>query len=133
MQFEFLIPKRPVSGQTRNRANLQVWKHYIHGEAAKLWTGTLLSGIDIRLLLVYLCDEDPVDTDNIIKPIQDALIGLVYEDDLLVADVEAHRRPLTGTFDITRVPLLLMNGLTLGKECVFVRVSEASKKLEDYL
>ena len=39
----------------------------------KTWNGqTVLEG-DLHLTLVYLCDESPPDTDNIVKPIQDAL------------------------------------------------------------
>jgi crossover junction endodeoxyribonuclease RusA len=114
MYFDFLIPKRPVSLQTRKTANLQAWKQYL------------------QLTLIYLYNSDPVDTDNIIKPIQDALIGLVYDDDLLITDVDAHRRSLSGTFDLTLCPILLVQGITSGIECVYVRVAE-SKPLEDYL
>lgn len=132
MHFDFLIPKRPVSLQTRNRANLQAWKNYVHAEAARTWLGEIYSGKDIQLTLIYLYDSDPVDTDNIVKPIQDALIGLVYEDDSFVADVESHRRPLSGTFDLTRCPGALIQGIISGEECVYVRVVE-SQPLEDYL
>ncbi len=132
MYFDFFIPKRPVSLQTRKTANLQAWKQYVRDEAAKTWTGQIFSGQDLQLTLIYLYNSDPVDTDNIIKPIQDALIGLVYDDDLLITDVDAHRRSLSGTFDLTLSPILLVQGITLGIECVYVRVSE-SKPLEDYL
>lgn len=131
MEFEFLIPRRPVSLQTKNRANLQAWKTYVRSEAAKTWSGPPYS-IDIELLLVYLYDTDPVDTDNIIKPIQDALVGLVYDEDNLITDVQSHRRPLTGTFDLTKCPLLLIQGILSGNECVYVRVSVA-RTLETYL
>ena len=132
MYFDFLIPKRPVSLQTRKTVNLQAWKQYVRGEASKTWTGQILSGQDLHLTLIYLYNSDPVDTDNIIKPIQDALIGLIYDDDLLITDVDAHRRPLFGTFDLTLCPILLVQGITSGIECVYVRVDK-SKPLEDYL
>jgi crossover junction endodeoxyribonuclease RusA len=132
MYFDFLIPKRPVSLQTRNRNNLQAWRKYVQTEAAKTWQGEPYSGTDIQLTLVYLYDRDPVDIDNIVKPIQDALIGLVYDDDLLVTDVESHRRLLTGTFDLTRCPDALIEGIVLSIECVYVRVC-APRSLEDYL
>ncbi|NJL88824.1 MAG: RusA family crossover junction endodeoxyribonuclease [Coleofasciculaceae cyanobacterium SM2_1_6] len=132
MHFDFLIPKRPVSLQTRKTANLQSWKQYVRSEAAKTWKGQIFSGKDIQLTLIYLCNSDPVDTDNIIKPIQDALIGLIYDDDLLIADIDSHRRSLSGTFDLTLCPILLVQGITSGLECVYVRVAE-SKSLEDYL
>ncbi|AFZ07665.1 endodeoxyribonuclease RusA [Oscillatoria nigro-viridis PCC 7112] len=131
MQFEFLIPKRPVSLQTRQRSKLQDWQAFVRTEASKTWVGTPYSG-NVHLTLVYLYDTDPVDTDNIIKPIQDALIGLVYEDDSLVTDVESHRRSLSGTFDVALCPLLLLHGIISGRECVYVRICQA-KALESYL
>ena len=131
MQFDFLIPKRPVSLQTRQRSKLQNWQAFVRAEASKTWVGTPYSG-NVHLTLVYLYDADPVDTDNIIKPIQDALIGLVYEDDSLVTDVESHRRSLSDTFDVALCPLLLVRGIISGIECVYVRINSA-KALESYL
>ena len=81
---------------------------------------------------MYLCDDSPPDTDNIIKPIQDALVGLIYEDDSLIADVDSHRRFLSDPLDLTSLPSLLVDGALIGKECVYVRVSR-SKSLESYL
>jgi len=131
MQFDFLIPKRPVSLQTRQRSKLQNWQAFVRAEASKTWVGTPYSG-NVHLTLVYLYDTDPVDTDNIIKPIQDALIGLIYEDDSLVTDVESHRRSLSDTFDVALCPLLLVCGIISGIECVYVRINSA-KALESYL
>jgi crossover junction endodeoxyribonuclease RusA len=132
VSFEFLIPKRPVSLQTRNRANLQLWKDYVYTEAAKTWKDKVYSGINLHLTLVYLYNQDPVDTDNIVKPIQDALVGLIYDDDAFVSDVESHRRSLSGTFDLTKCSALLIQAILSGNECVYVRVQEAVA-LEDYL
>jgi len=131
MQFEFLIPKRPVSLQTRQRSKLQDWQAFVRAEASKTWVGTPYSG-NVHLTLIYLYDTDPVDTDNIIKPIQDALIGLVYEDDSLVTDVESHRRSLSDSFDVALCPSLLLRGIRSGSECVYVRINSA-KALESYL
>lgn len=131
MQFEFLIPKRPVSLQTRQRSKLQNWQAFVRAEASKTWVGTPYSG-NVHLTLVYLYDTDPVDTDNIIKPIQDGLIGLVYDDDSLVTDVDAHRRSLSDTFEVALCPLLLLRGIRSGSECVYVRIGSA-KALESYL
>jgi crossover junction endodeoxyribonuclease RusA len=132
MLFEFVIPKRPVSSQTKNRGNLQKWKKYVCEEAKKSWIGIPFNDNDLHLTLVCLCDEDPVDVDNIIKPIQDALIGTVYDDDLIITDVESHRRPFTGVFDVTKYSVALLNGILLSTECVYVRISD-SKPLESYL
>ena len=129
--FEFLIQRRPLSLQAK-RPKLQAWKQFVRSEAAKVWSSPVVQVGDLQLTLVYLCDQSPPDTDNIVKPIQDALIGLVFTDDSLIADVESHRRFLVGTFDLTYLPPLLILGIASQQECVYVKVSN-SRPLEDYL
>lgn len=131
MLFEFLIPRRPLSIQAKHK-NKQDWQKFVHTEAAKTWISIAPFTGDLHLTLVYLFDTNPADIDNIIKHIQDALIGLVYADDSFITDVEAHKRSLFGTFDITRCPEELIKGIESGKECVYVRITTA-KGLEDYL
>ncbi len=106
----------------------------MRGEAAKLWVnGTPPVSLPaLRFTIVYLCDESPADIDNIIKPIQDALVGLVFEDDFLVSDVDSHRRFLDEPIDVTNLPPLLQSGVAAGSECVYVRVSDA-QGLRSYL
>jgi crossover junction endodeoxyribonuclease RusA len=131
--FEMLIPKRPVSHQAKSRENLQAWKNYIYGRARSGWSGgTPYENPGLRLTLVYFCDADPADIDNIIKSIQDALVGVVYADDLLISDVDSHRRYIEDEIDLTHLPPLLMSGALLGEECVYVRVGLA-ENLEAYL
>ena len=131
--FELLIRKRPVSNQTRNKINRREWIRLVNEEAQKVWTGSSpIKDANLQLTLIYLCGDNPPDTDNIIKPIQDALNNLVYEDDRLVSDVESHRRFLSEPIDMTNLPLLLRKGVIIGKECVYVKVSE-SQPLEKYL
>ncbi|MDJ0846100.1 RusA family crossover junction endodeoxyribonuclease [Crocosphaera sp.] len=133
MIFEFLITQRPRSLQGK-RSSLRTWKNTVKTEAQKIWTGTLLSeDLELHLTLVYLYDRDPVDIDNIIKPIQDALVGLIYQDDQQIKDVQAHRRPLLQEpFDILNFPDLLRQRIYTASECVYVRICQ-SKTLESYL
>ena len=131
--FEMLIPNRPVSHQATNRANLQRWKDFVYGRARQEWKGgTPLQTVGLRFTLVYLCDDSPADVDNIIKPIQDTLIGIVFADESQLSDVDSHRRFLTDTIDITSLPPLLIEGVVNGEECVYVGVSLA-EGLEVYL
>jgi len=130
--FEFLIPNRPLSLQAKPKSK-QDWKNFVREMASQNWMDSSpIRDTDICLTLVYLCDDSPPDTDNIIKPIQDALVGLIYEDDSLIADVDSHRRFLSDPLDLTSLPSLLVNGALIGKECVYVRVSK-SKALDEYL
>ncbi|KVE25170.1 endodeoxyribonuclease RusA [Burkholderia vietnamiensis] len=131
--FEFVIPQRPVSLQTRKRQNLQAWKAFVTAEAAKAWpVDTQPLAGELRVTLVYLAADDAADVDNIIKPIQDALVGMVYDDDFAVCDVDCHRRFLSDPIDVTDLPPLLQAGVAKADECVYVRVSHASD-LKDYL
>ena len=131
--FEMLIPRRPVSHQAKNRQNLQDWKDYVYGRARIDWIGgTPIATQGLRLMLVYLCNDFPADIDNIIKPIQDALVGVIYADDSLISDVDSHRRFLSDAIDLTNLPPLLVEGVTLGEECIYVRVSLADN-LEVYI
>ncbi|MES2760416.1 MAG: RusA family crossover junction endodeoxyribonuclease [Pseudomonadota bacterium] len=131
--FEFMIPQRPVSLQARSRKNLQAWKAFVSAEAAKTWpvNAQPFAG-DLRVTLVYLAADDAADVDNIIKPIQDALVGMMYKDDFTVSDIDCHRRFLNDQIDVTDLPLLLKAGVAMAKECVWVRVSLASE-LRDYI
>jgi crossover junction endodeoxyribonuclease RusA len=69
----------------------------VRNEATKAWVADCppVSSPALRCTIVYLCDSSPADIDNIIKPIQDALVGLVIGDDFLISDVDSHRRFLT--------------------------------------
>ncbi|AFY49506.1 Endodeoxyribonuclease RusA [Nostoc sp. PCC 7524] len=132
LPFEFLIPRRPVSLQAKPK-KLQQWKNFVRSEAQKIWTGgSPIQDANLQLTLVYLCDDYPPDIDNIIKPIQDALVGLVFEDDNLVSDVDSHRRFLSDPIDFINLPYLLQYGVLIGQECVYVKVSK-SQPLEKYL
>lgn len=131
--FEFLIPQRPVSAQTRSRKNLQAWKSYVTAEVVKVWPANAHPFIgDLRLTLVYLAADDAADVDNIIKPIQDSMVGTVYDDDFAVSDVDCHRRFLSSQIYALHLPLLLQAGVVKNKECVYVRVSHSSD-LKEYL
>jgi crossover junction endodeoxyribonuclease RusA len=132
MLLEFLLPRRPISHQSKSSVKRQQWKDFVAAEARKAWGKQPAVTTACQLTLVYFCDKQPADIDDIIKPIQDALVGLVYVDDEHATDVDSHRRPLTDTFDTTRLPLLVLPALLTATECVYVRLS-LSQPLESYL
>ncbi|HGS4803853.1 TPA: RusA family crossover junction endodeoxyribonuclease [Vibrio parahaemolyticus] len=131
--FELVLHKRPVSLQVKKRENLQAWKDFIYGRARDIWNrAPLTEDVDIHLTLVYICNDAPVDVDNIIKPIQDALSTLVFADDVQISDVESHRRFLSEGIDVTNLPPLLAEAVATGEECVYIKLQQATE-LEDYL
>ena len=74
---------------------------------------------------MYIYDEAALDVDNILKPIQDALVGVLLEDDSIITDVEIRRRWRRTTFTINTVSPTLAAGLALGREFVYVALSDA--------
>src|SRR5207245_1622300 len=124
--FEFVIPQRPVSQQARRQERLRDWKEFV-AEHARLAINEprALATEPIALKLLYLYDEAALDVDNILKPIQDALIGVLFEDDSVITDVEIRRRWRRTTFTVNAVSPILAAGLELDREFVYVALSDA--------
>jgi hypothetical protein len=131
--FEFLVPGQPLSLQTKSRRHLQLWKALVRAEAGKVWPAAVapMSSVRVRITIVHLYTGRPADVDNIIKPIVDALVGLVIKDDLQVIDVDSHRRPLAAPHP-ANLPALLEQGIASKREFVYVRLS-AAQHLRNYL
>lgn len=126
LPFEFVIPQRPVSQQARRQTRLREWKEFVSAHARlAIKEPRELATEPVALQLLYLYDEAALDIDNILKPIQDALIGVVLDDDSVITDVEIRRRWLRTTFTLNAVSPVLGAGLALGREFVYVALSGA--------
>lgn len=124
--LSLLVPGVPVSAQTRSRTRLQNWKKTVHALAAtEQPTLTALSPLRLSLVFFHTGTTD-LDTDNIIKPIQDALVDVVYVDDDQVTDVFAAKRDLTGSFRLRTTPPVVAAVLGVEANFVYVVVEEIS-------
>jgi len=85
----------------------------------------------VRLKLTYYFDapsgkEDSVpDSDNIIKPVRAALVGVIFEHDYLASDVISRRKNLNGSFRVRGMSPILAAGFIQGVEFVHVRIEDA--------
>jgi crossover junction endodeoxyribonuclease RusA len=72
--LEFVVLGPPVSHQTNDRSNLRAWQNSVRIEAAKVWTQPPLTG-KLKLVVInfHEGDKPPLDDDNMVKPIRDAL------------------------------------------------------------
>jgi crossover junction endodeoxyribonuclease RusA len=121
--FELVIKRRPLSVQAKP-VRLQAWIEEVRQQAKKHWHRPHpLTDEAFTLTLVFLYESDPIDVDNIIKPIQDALVGVVYPDDQLVTDVHSHRRLISDTLSFAGLPAILAAAIKNQKECVYLRVA----------
>jgi crossover junction endodeoxyribonuclease RusA len=78
--FDVCVHGQPISAQTARRDLLNAWKQQVGRASAAVWTGPPLVG-DVRIRVSYYSDTSRIDEDNLKKPIQDALQGIVYMND----------------------------------------------------
>ncbi|WP_373541432.1 RusA family crossover junction endodeoxyribonuclease [Chamaesiphon sp.] len=123
IKFEFIVDGPPVSQQARRRERLRAWKVTVRQEAEKYWSSERQVGIGpILLQITYFYDSVAMDVDNIVKPIQDALIGLAYVDDTQVTDILVRKRDLSGNFRIEYMTSILAEGFSRGNEFLHIVV-----------
>jgi crossover junction endodeoxyribonuclease RusA len=124
--FEFVIDGPPVSQQTRRRHRYREWIERIRGFAEAAWpTGAPPLTGPLEVTILYFFEGAATDVDNVIKPIHDAMTGLVYGDDMEVSDSVARRRDLLGQFTIQNLTPTLTEGLSREREFLYVAVRPA--------
>lgn len=131
LPFEFIVPGPPRSQQTRDRAQLQAWKVRVRTAARLRWPSDATPvNNDVRIVVLYFHERQTVqiDGDNLLKPIQDALIGLVYDDDHQIIDATALKRPIDDPFRVRYIPLVLAEGFARGDEFVYVRIERVTDR-----
>ena len=92
LPIEFALEGSPVSQQTRRRALLRQWTQNVRNAAGRHWESRAPAAGNVAVSIVYIFDADPLDVDNIPKPIMDALKGLIYSDDNQVTDLICRKR-----------------------------------------
>lgn len=121
--FDFVVEGPPVSQQTRNRARLQAWKQTVRQAALSYWnSGDLPSTDELSIIVTNFYDTAAPDVDNIVKPIQDALIGVVYADDNQITDCNTRKRKITGAFKVKGLSRALADGFVMNKDFIHVKV-----------
>jgi len=121
--FEFCVSGRPISAQAENRILLQNWKIKVNVVARAAWpAGRQAFSGDVELRVTQYSDRRIADRDNLLKPIQDALQGLVYGNDWQVKDSMSNWRNINGKFTIRYVSFPLAIAFSAGDEFLHIRV-----------
>lgn len=100
----------PVSRQTRSRANVRAWREKVRNAARQtLPAGQPPYAIPLKITVVFYHEgaATRMDNDNMIKPVQDALIGLVYEDDRLITDTEVRKSDIDRPYRVRWISEIL--------------------------
>lgn len=124
--LEFVVLGPPVSYQTSDKKNLKAWQALIKGEAAKVWTGPPVTG-KLKFLLInfHEGEKPPLDDDNMVKPIRDALNKVVYDDDRQIRYSETIQVSIDAPVKIRRASKILLEAYWKGDEFLYVRIEEA--------
>ncbi|MBD2484424.1 RusA family crossover junction endodeoxyribonuclease [Planktothrix sp. FACHB-1365] len=125
-KFEFIVDGPPVSQQARRRERLREWKVTVRQEAEKYWSSDQQTATGfVMLQITYFYDSVAMDVDNIVKPIQDSIIGLAYVDDGQVTDIIVRKRNLSGNFKIENMTSILAEGFARGNQFLHIIVLDA--------
>lgn len=103
---EFVVWGTPRSQQAKHRGQWQTRVQKAAPLPPKLLTGPLKLRIDF-----FFEGATNLDTDNIIKPIQDSLNDVVYQDDETVVDVCARKIDRQHLPTLVAVPSVLLTAL----------------------
>ncbi len=127
LPFEFIVEGPPISGQAKNRERLAAWRATVRKADAVRWhTDDPPLEESLSLTVVYYYERVTViDNDNLVKPIQDALEGLIYTDDVLITDLVVRKTKLQGSFRVEEMSRVLAEGFLSGREFLYIKVDLA--------
>jgi len=126
LHLEFVLHGPPVSHQTSDRVNLKAWQATVRAEAAKRWIGTPLAGkLKFVLINFHEGDKPPLDDDNMVKPVRDALNAFVYIDDRQIRYSETFQIPIDDPIKIRGASAIFLAAYSQGKEFLYVRIEDA--------
>jgi crossover junction endodeoxyribonuclease RusA len=112
----------PKSVQAK-KASIQRWKAAVRAAAEVAWPADCPPlDHEVQIHVTYYHDGAPLDVDNMLKPIQDALCGVVYEDDKQLTDTHGHLRDLNGQYRVRGLTLAQLHGFRSNGPFVHVRI-----------
>lgn len=79
----------------------------------------------VQITITYYYEGDSPDVDNIIKPIQDGLNGVVFVDDAQVAETKSRKRPLNGSYQIKGASGVLLQGFAAAVGFLHIRIERS--------
>lgn len=124
IRYSFAVLVPPLSQQANSKS-----KRQYQMTVAKAASSSVVSPVQtderIKIEIDWFSEgfQNKPDVDNIIKPILDALKGVVFVDDNQVESVKARKHDTSSIILFMREPLCLVEPLMNGhKEYVFVRI-----------
>ena len=122
--IDFVVRGTPRSQQARSKKQ---WKNDVEDSVPPQFE-LLVGPLRLRIDFLFNGSTD-LDTDNIIKPIQDALENILYDDEIVI-DVCARKIDLQRLPSLVAAPSALLAALAEPpSDFVFIQVAAASRGL----
>lgn len=124
IRYSFAVIGSPVSQQGSSRSKRQ-YQTTVARVARENVASPIRGDERIKIEIDWFSEgfQNKPDVDNIIKPIQDALRGIVFPDDNQVESIIARRHDILSVIRFMEEPLCLVEPLMNGhREYVFVRI-----------
>lgn len=121
-----IVKGRPVSVRAKSR-NKTRWKKLV-ADAARAVFQNVLNDNDLKITITFFYNTLPdFDTDNICKPICDALERIVYHDDNQLMERHARRRDINGSFVIKGVDPKIALAIVEGEDFVAIKIDKVGR------
>ncbi|MEL6604301.1 MAG: RusA family crossover junction endodeoxyribonuclease [Cyanobacteria bacterium J06614_10] len=129
LPFEFIVIGRPLPHGHYDKAALRRWKAFVREAAIASWpakepTGNLLKVTITHYYDLTLIEGSLPDSDAVVKPVRDALNGIIYVDDYQISDFVNRRRNLNRSFRVKGISPVLAAGFCSGQEFLHLRIVE---------
>jgi crossover junction endodeoxyribonuclease RusA len=128
LPFEFVIIGKPVPHRSKDKQALKAWREHVRQTACHCWQGAAPLADKLFVKITHFYDAPPgdpgdnLDSERIIKPILDAMNGVLYQDDYQIAELDNRRRNLNGSFRVKGMSPALAEGFCKGEEFIHVKV-----------
>lgn len=110
-----------------SRASIRRWKADVRAAAGNAWpAGSPPLVCEIQIHVTYYHDGAPLDVDNMLKPIQDALCGVIYEDDKQLTDTHGHLRDVNASYKVRGMTMAQASGFASNGPFVHIRIETPS-------
>ncbi len=110
------------SAQSDNRNALNAWKRHVTREAVAAWGEAAPLAGAVELHIVHYGETRSGDLDNLNKPIQDAMQGVVFVNDRQVSSVRGGWRDIEGEYRVRYIPAVLGAAFSDGRPFIHIRV-----------
>lgn len=124
--IEFIFDGPPLSLQSKNGARKTAYKNMVALAAqAVLPAGFIPVSDEVKITITYYYETILGDIDNIIKPIQDSLNNIIYDDDNKVVESHSRRKDINGSYKIKNASSVILQGFAKGRDFIHVKIELA--------